>query len=253
MKKLAFGAVAVVAMASLVGCSSSEEDAPPPAPDFAAIEQRFENPDGTLSGGNVKSVLWNATGSGALPMFGGMSTSSGQSDTQSFGLRPRANAFEGCAAPTSGQRTGSCACPEGGSLSWDYQGGGNASSSDVTMRFGLDACGVEGSVIDGSQYVRIQSSGSGKSASFSMLTVMDATVTKDGQTHKFDFQVRMKNNELELAAKVDDGWVVVSVSASADRSQFTVRARNGSWTCASGADGSGACTSSTGETVAYGA
>lgn len=254
MKKIALGSVVVAVLACGVGCSSGEGGGPPPGPDFAAIEQRFENPDGTLSAGNVKGVLAGAQTGSPVPFFGGSerSATNGQSGTQSLGVRPLAGGFEGCAALQAGQRAGSCACPEGGSMSWEIQGSGSAGASDVTMRAGFDACGASGSFIDGTQHMRIQTSGSGQSTRVSMITVLDATVTRGGVGHEVHFQMRMMNDRLELAAQVDDGWVVVSMSAGPDGSELTVRAKNGSWTCKSAEDGGGTCTSGAGETVTYG-
>ena len=107
-------------------------------------------------------------------------------------------------------------------------------------------------MIDGTEYIDIRTDTTDqKKPVFSMLLVIDATVTRAGVTKHIDLQSRYSNGGAEIAVKVDDGWVVVSIKSSGGNSgTLTVRDKNGSWTCTA-EDGHGTCASDKGETKTF--
>jgi hypothetical protein len=266
--KIVLGFVATAALAlAMGGCSSSsEDDGFGNVPDLDGVRTRFEQPDGTLSEGNASKVLEQGTNgsssAGGLNFAGGGGSGSGSSSTQSMGLQllnasssvePASFGFAGCSALASGQQTGSCACPSGGSIDYAIrasgQGGG---TSNALMKFQLNACSSGETTIDGTEFIDIRTDNASGKLQYSMLLVIDATVTHKGVGKKLDLQWRYANGATEFAARVDDGWVVVSIkqSSSGTGGTWTVRDKNGSWTCVYD-DGHGTCTSSTGATKKF--
>jgi hypothetical protein len=260
MTKVAF-VLGVSAISFVVGCGSSSSGDPFGAePDYGAVKAHFDHPDGTFGSGNAASVFASSTGSGSAnvgnvfaPSGGSSSPGGGNVATKSKSLRilGDGSAFH-CTALEAGQRSGSCACPTSGSFSYQIDGAQTASgqSSDVTMKLRIDACAAGDTVVDGHEFLHMTSSSAGGNASYSMLFVVDIDVRKGAESHHWDLQESYSNGKVELAARVDDGWVVVVASTSSDGTSgtFTVRDRNGSWTCTETA-GAGSCTSDKGAHV----
>jgi hypothetical protein len=259
--KIVLGFVATAALAlAMGGCgSSSDGDGFGADPDLSAVRSRFDQPDGTLSEGNAARVLDQGTNGSSstsdLNFAGGGGGSDGSASTQSMGLqlldatslKPASGGFAGCSALASGQQSGSCACPSGGSIDYviraNGQGGG---ASNALMKFRLNACASGETIIDGTEYIDVRTDTTNQSRPvYSMLLVIDATVTNKGVAKKLDLQWRYSNGATEFAARVDDGWVVVSIKTTSTGGTWTVRDRNGSWTCIVD-DGHGSCTSDKG-------
>ena len=268
--KIVLGFVATAALALAIGgCGSSSGggDGLGGGPDFAAVQARFDKPDGTFSSGNAAQVLQHGTdGSSStadLNLAGGSTSSTGSSTTtKSMGLqlldaasvRPSSSPFGACSALASGQRSGSCACPAGGSIDYDITGSGQAGAgTNGVMSFRMNACASGDTTIDGTEYIDIHSDTSDQQHPlYSMLLAIDATVTNAGVSKHIDLQWRYSNGVTEIAVKVDDGWVVVGISSSANGQSGTwsVRDKNGSWTCTL-ANGHGTCSGSNGETRTF--
>ncbi|MBX3187700.1 MAG: hypothetical protein KF819_11820 [Labilithrix sp.] len=251
--KIVSGLVATVVVGSLVlvGCGSDDEFGP--APDLSAAHERFDRPDGTFNGANAKGVIESgskgtsgldftgrssdSSGSGTKPKSGGLKLADADSDDSPFQ----------CDALLSGQQTGSCACPSGGSMNYAMSGG----QGDSLIRIRLDRCAMDDTVIDGHQYMSMRTN----NGAYTMLFVIDATVTSEGRSERVQLQSRFTDGETELAVHVDDGWVVVSIKrdAAGGGVTYSVRDRNGTSTCVfeGGENGRGQCTSSNGETFSW--
>jgi len=263
--KIVLGIVATAALAlAMGGCGSSSEgdDGFGSEPDLAGAHARFDHPDGTFSSGNAASILDRGTegSSSAEGLNFGAPTGSGSSTTtKSVGLHVldatsgRSSPFN-CNAFTSGQQTGSCTCPGGGSIDYALRtDGGAGASRSAVMKIRMNACASADSLIDGTEYLDIRTDTTDQQHPvFSLLLVVDAQVTHAGVSKHIDLQSRYSNGAAEIAVKVDDGWVVVSIKSSSngESGSWTIRDKNGSWTCTVDS-GHGSCTSDKGETKAF--
>lgn len=260
---LGFVATAVLALA-VGGCGSSSEsgDDLGPDPDLASVQTRFDKPDGTFSSSNAAQVFdRGADGSGAATGFnfaGPMGGGGGASSTKNVGIQileargGGASPFA-CSALQSGQTSGSCACPSGGSFDYSMRADGAGAVRSALMKIRMNKCATGSGSIDGNEYLDIRTDATDQKApKFSMLLVINADVTHEGVTKHIDLQSRFSNGAAEIAVKVDDGWVVVSVKAASDGSggTWSVRDKNGSWTCTVD-DGHGTCKSDKGETKTF--
>lgn len=259
--KIVLGFVATAALAlAMGGCgSSSQGDGFGAEPDLAGVQGRFDKPDGTFNGNNAARVFeggTNGSSSASELNFGG--GSSGSSSTKSVGLHVldaasgKASPFS-CTALQSGQQSGSCSCPSGGSIDYILSSSGQGSARSGLMKFRMNACSSGDTTIDGSEYLDIHSDTTDpKHPTFYMLLMVDATVTRAGRSHRVDLQARYSNGSAEIAVKVDDGWVVVSAKSGADgkSGSWSVRDRNGTWTCTM-TNGHGTCSSDKGETKTF--
>jgi hypothetical protein len=245
-----------------VGCSSGSSSDPfGPDPDYAAIDQRFASPDGTLTNGNAGSVFSRYSDdkqtsqdidvSGAA---GASSSSSSSSSVHSQSLRVLDLAQSGgstsCSALEHGDTTGSCACADGGSFSYDFSGVRELQSSsgpiDVSLKMRFSSCVSKGIAIDGREFLRLHADrgGTGKvdENSVGMTLIADITATKGTETHHIDLAARLSKGDVEIAVQVDDGWITIR----SDGDGYVVRDRNGTWRCHAGT-----CASSTGDTRKY--
>lgn len=259
--KIVAGFVAVAMLGVLaVGCGGDDEELSDG--ELANIEARFAQPDGTLSAGNTKSVIEGAKGNQSTASelnVTGNDVGGGSATTKSWGVGSSLrtlgietkgeNAFA-CNALMSGQQSGTCACPSGGSFTYSMsstgQGGGPTST---LMKIRLDACATGTTTIDGHEYLSMQSDTSDRAnPSFSMLFVIDATIRSPRETKKIDAQLRYSKGAAEIAVRVDDGWVIVGWKASSSGTgvTYTIRDKRGTWTCVIDAD-KATCTSPTGE------
>jgi hypothetical protein len=257
MKKVFVGA-ALAALAVVVSaCSSGSDDPFGAEPDYGAVRAHFDHPDGTIGSGNLSDVMARSSGSGDANVggvFGGGSSSSSSSNSggitsKSLHFLSNDTAFH-CSALEAGQQSGSCACPSGGSFSYEIDGqssgSGQSRSSDATMKFSIDACASGDTVVSGKEFLHISTSSQSGTVDYSMLFVVNATIVKAGVTHTLDLEEEYANGKVDLAIHVDDGWVVVSASGSAGNGTLTIRDRNGTWTCSS-QNGAGTCTSDSGK------
>jgi hypothetical protein len=261
MKRIVMGLVA----GFLFACSSGSGDDPlGPDPDPAAIESHFQNPDGTFNEGNAQRVL---NGQGAAAEMNVTGSSAGSSSSSSSGTSTKQSALihildtsgnDGfaCAALQQGQESGNCACPDGGSFDYAVRRETVNQTTDIVMKMKLNACTVQGASIDGREYMKMHvGETDGKKPDLSMLLVIDATVTKAGETKSVLIEQRLQNGVLEIAIRVDDGWVAVryesaSSTGGTQSGKLIVRDRRGTWTCVS-TNGHGECTSDKGETQKF--
>jgi hypothetical protein len=265
---------------ALVGCGSDAADPFGPEPDYASVQERFTAPSGTVSERNIGSVfaqyaekrssssqaefsgaasLTGGSGAGSLGAAGAMTQAGGVSskalqllDFAESGATPPLR----CSALEHGNVTGSCACPDGGSFAYDFSSFRAAVQSsgpiDASLKVRFEACRLKGVGIDGHEFVHLHADRGGASAnakSFSMLLIADFTIAKGPETHAVDLAAMFQNGELEMAVKVDDGWVTVRATSS---DSFVLRDRNSTWTCnVKDGAGAGTCTSDRGETRTF--
>lgn len=262
--KMVLGFVATAALAlAMGGCGSSsqEDDGFGDSPDLAGVQARFDKPDGTFSGANASQVFERGSdgSSSADGLNFGAPTGSGSSTTtKSVGLHVldatsgRSSPFA-CNAFQSGQQSGSCSCPNGGSIDYTVRSDSQGASRGAVMKIRMNACGTGDALIDGNEYLDIRTDTTDqKNPVFSMLLVIDANVTRAGVSKHIDLQSRFSNGAAEIAVKVDDGWVVVSIKSSnnGQSGTWTVRDKNGSWTCTA-SSGHGSCSNDKGETKTF--
>ncbi len=251
MQKKSLVACGVVAMAMLVGCGSGGSSDPfGSEPDYNEVQGHFDHPDGTFNGSNAGAVFNNANGSGDANVggvFSGGSASSSSSGVQQKALHILGgNAQLSCSDLQAGNRSGSCACPSGGSFSYEVDGGGDQSNSDMTMKLRMNACASDDVVVDGSEFLHMsETKDPSGQAQLRMLFVIRATVKKGADTHTLDLAEEYDNGTLQIAVKVDDGWVAVVIKQSANGTTYQVRDKDGTWTC-NYQNGSGTCTSDKG-------
>lgn len=266
MKKVFVGAALAALTVVVSACSGGSDDPFGPDPDYGAVRAHFDHPDGTIGSGNLADVMSRSSGSGDANVggvFGGGSSSSSSSSSNTGGITSKSlhflsndTAFH-CSALESGQQSGTCSCPSGGSFTYaidgQSSGSGQSRSSDATMKFSIDACASGDTVVSGKEFLHISTSSNaqqGGTVDYSMLFVVNATIVKAGVTHTLDIEEEYGNGKVDLAVHVDDGWVVVSASGSAGNGSLTIRDRNGTWTCTS-TNGAGTCTSDSGKTFEW--
>ncbi len=253
--KLVAGVVALGLAVGVFGCSSGSGDDPlGPDPDLAEVESHFQNPDGTFNEGNAQKVL-NGQGAASELNFTGTSTgssSSGSSSKQSINLLDANDSGIVCDALQQGQESGTCTCPEGGTFSYAVRTERVDQVTDVFMKVRMNACTVRGGTIDGRQYMKMHLDQAAEDKlGLSMLSVIDATISKDGQTHSIAIEQRIENKVIEIAVRVDDGWVSVRYESSNTSSgKLVVKDRRGTWTCVA-TNGHGECTNDKGETQKF--
>jgi len=254
MKTALFLATVLLGTGTLLGCSSGGSGDPYGAtPDFNVVQGRFDHPDGTLNSGNAGSVfgtMGTSSSAGAVNVFGGGSSSSssssssatpGAATTQALHLLTTTSSTPSCPALQQGQKSGSCACPSGGTFQYEIDGDTTASNgnADVTMRVAASACASGNVTIDGTEYANIKSS----AGSFAMLVEADLTVTEPGKTVTLNLDESITDGGLALAVKVADGYVVMTATSNGTGGgTFTIRDRQGTWTCTSANGTGGSCT-----------
>lgn len=266
--------VAVSSFAVVVaGCSGSDSSDPFGAePDYAAVQQRISSPTGTVGERNMKAVFSRFSEqrdtSGVANVGLGSSTSdsseaaSGTATTHSQALKILGGSgglTASCTALRQGNVTGNCACPSGGSFTYDFSGFRAVQQStgpiDASLKVRFDACHMNDLGLDGREFVHVHASRGGSSldaSSLEVLIVADLTVSKGAETHTIDLAARLREGQLEMALAVDDGWITIRATSSgtAGSGSFVVRDRNGSWTC-DVIDGAGTCHDERGTTRTF--
>lgn len=253
--------VGLLGLSALVGCSSSSNDPFGPTPDFGRVEAQFQQPTGTFAKGSEASIVGGLAKQQASSSDGfglGGASSSGSSNggvtTKTFDLLDtKAGGTGFCDALKNGADSGSCACPNGGSLAYDmsgmqqmrdYKGG----PIDVTLKVRANACTVQDVSIDGTEFAKIKSSGTPNAQDLLMLFDLHLTVSARGQTERIDADFEYLNGKLWFSIGVDDGNVVVATEhwdGTTKTGTIHVKDRNESWTCVF-TNGKGTCTSDKG-------
>jgi hypothetical protein len=261
--KRAFGVVLGCVCLSAFGCSSTSSDPFGPTPDFGHVVAQFQAPSGTFAKGSESGVVssLNAqkkTSSNGFSMGGAPSTST-QSvrgfQLQSLRTLDANGGTSWCAALQSGAESGSCSCPNGGSLQYDMSGmqqlqGYKGGPIDVTLKLRANACSAGGASIDGTEFMNMRSSGTPSAQDLTMLIDLHLTASVGGQTERLDADFEYDNGKYWFSITVDDGNVVVgSETWSSDTNSGTIviKDKNETWTCTL-TNGKGSCTSDHGGT-----
>ncbi len=255
-------ALVLVGLACVVGCSSSSNDPFGPTPDFQQVEARFNAPTGTFGAGSESGVLAGLSQQRASQTGGfGVGSTGSSSSTGSGGTTAKSLRFldanggtSFCPALQSGAESGSCACPNGGSLAYDLSGmqqmrNYHGGPIDVTLKVRAEACTMKEASIDGTEFVKLRSSGTPSQSDLLMLFDLHLTATSKGLTERIDADFEYVNGKFWFSIGVNDGSVVVSSDSAWDTATKTgtilVKDRNETWTCAFTA-GKGTCTSDKG-------
>lgn len=269
MKSVLVAIVPVVAVFVATGCSGGSSSSPFGAdPNFTQIQARMTHPDGTFNPAKASGVFSQYGSLQSSSSTAGVAGKSGgaASSTSAMSYRPNGlklqdamgDASHSCSDIKQGNLTGTCACPGGGTFAYDFseyksaQQGGSG-SADVTARVAMTQCvSATGDMIDGKEFVHAHVDKSAAASDASFMLVLDATLRVQGVTHTVDVNALFDESsttgaKVQIAVQVDDGWVVVLASASADgkSGSYTVRDKNGSWTC-SASNGTGSCTGTDG-------
>lgn len=235
-----------------VACSSGSEPAADGEPELAAVRARFERPDGTLTAANVAAVLdQGALGGSAASDFD--FSRAGSTATRTQGVRPLftppgGNSFPfSCGAFANGQTSGSCTCPDGGRF--DYTFAGVVDQGDGAIaKMVFDDCAFGASIVDGRQFISsMVDDADPKNPKFTVLMLLDLTVTEGGKTKKLDVQASFGSEGMMVAVKVDDGHVIV---VRGKDGTLRIRTKDGEFTCIS-EDGHGTCTNGKGMTQSF--
>lgn len=238
MKTSLFASLAAFAL--VVGCGSSSDTSSDPAfgpdPDFAAYGARFTHPDGTMNAGVFSSYRDGASVSS--PIAG---TATG-TKTQAIHVLGQTLSFDTCPAFESQAAKGTCACPDGGTFGYDFSEV-QAHASSVVARVRFDACRLQDLSMSGREFIQLNVANSVVSG------ILVANIDYDvaGASHTLDLAGHIQGDSFELAIQVDDGWVAIAY----DGGTYTVRDRNGTWSCLEGEAGATTCTSATGETKTF--
>ena len=258
-------------------CSSQSNDPFGPDPDFTTEQAKFDHPTGTFRRGSELTIIGASQGQSTSSGFamgglaspststsgsgsGGTAASSMQSLRILDGNSTTTSTSTWCPAIKSGDGSGTCACPGGGSLAYDFSGVAAIKNHtqtgpiDVTARVHASQCTVDGNSIDGSEYVNLRTSTATPTASdlfFLILIRLDVKLAIDPAVHHLDLDALYDGGRMWLAVAVDDGYVVIATAPGWDATTKTgtvyVRDREASWTCTL-TNGSGSCTSDTGGT-----
>jgi hypothetical protein len=244
---------------SAVGCSSSSSSDPfGPTPDFAPVEARFQAPTGTFATGTESSVVTGLTNqkqtSSSSFSVGGAPSTSTQSvrgfQLQSLRTLDANGGSSFCTALQSGSESGSCACPNGGSLAYDLSGmkqlqGYQSGPIDVTLKVRANACAVQDAYIDGTEFVKMKSNGTPNAQDLMMLFDLHLMVSAKGESERLDADFEYLNGKFWFSVSVNDGNVVVGSEtwdSSTKSGTIVIKDRNETWTCTF-TNGKGTCMS----------
>jgi hypothetical protein len=219
--------------ATLAGCQHAPADDFGPIPNTAAIAAQLANPTGTFPLGDEKAMF-------------------AQFDTQMLAatiVRHVTNAHsfvvpmapsvvdmvavrstEFCADLRS-QVSGSCACPDGGSIAWKTKdlGAQSVQHTSVQMKITLSACAVSPVVEDGAIFAQIDEQPLDASSSESVVGLIDyhTTLTSGGQTTKLDFDVELLTDSMQMSVPVRDGFLLIAQVATGDpETVYPINARD---------------------------
>src|SRR5262249_19111101 len=151
-------------------------------------QTQFQSPTGTFAKGSESSVVSGLTAqkqSSANGFGVGGAPSTSTQSLKGFQLQSLrtldASGKSFCAAVESGSESGSCSCPNGGSLAYDLSGmrqlqGYQGGPIDVTLKVRANACGVEDAFVDGTEFVKLKSNGTPNAQDLMMLIDLHLTV-----------------------------------------------------------------------------
>jgi hypothetical protein len=256
----------------IVGCSSGGSKADPygPPPDFTTIQSRFESPTGTFAKGSESSVFdgfsqqtQNPSSSFGIGGVGASTSASGSSPTiKSQALHILGGNTTSSFCPSladglkAGQDSGSCSCPDGGSLLWEIDGLEQSKQSvqnggpiNVLAKVRAMQCTYQNESVDGTEFAEMKSSGAPSASD--LLVLFDMHLVATGAVSlKLDADFVYDNGQYWFSVTVNDGNVVVgseSYDSATKTGTVIVRDRNDTWTCTL-TNGTGTCTSQRGDT-----
>jgi hypothetical protein len=256
----------VLGVLSLAACSSDPFGG---AEDITQVEARINKPTGTFRQSNSASVSSGYSSSSNyannfdLAMLSGGGGSGGGITTKSLHLQTLHMANDAASLQgqpsfcsnfeenlANGQGSGSCSCPNGGSLQFRVNGQaqGTQSSAMVDARADVaaQACVVGNETINGTESVHVHGSEAANSlADITITAAIHLTATTPTVNEKVDADFALHNGSFDYSIGVNDGNVVVSATLTGT---LTVRDRNTTWTCTSTA-GSRTCSDNNGNTV----
>lgn len=248
MSKLpCFAFLLLASLPAFVACSPASGGS---EPDFDALEQRMDAPQGLFSPDQQSAVATAVRTKGSLVpnvKLSTLSTTEGASATKSFPLEPAmvgalslqpqaGSAFSDCSSLTGKSLSGSCACPDGGTFDYAFTGVEAARRKEpgpivVTLRVGMSACANKGSTIDGQMFVRVrgQREANGTVTETALTFIADVTGHAAGQTLSLQAEVVRRGADAFVAVPLESGTVVAQQTAG--NGGFRVRDRSGTWTC----------------------
>ncbi len=272
MRMLGMGSLFVVLSLSAIGCADEESSATRAREEVQGARAKFDaGPTASLSKSNGSLAVsetrkQDASGKGALkgsPLGGG-----GGASAKSIGIRAlrvlAADTEASCADVDAGKDKGTCACPGGGSLSYDIPNLAAMSAAstlpdELDMALSYDACVLDGqrysgslamllskkSVVDVKSASGASGSAAGTSAEGSMnMLVVAKDLSFGGDTSSFAFA--LDNGRFFYAPEVDaqGGYVLTELSLTG---KMKVHAKNGTFDCDVDTKGQGACKSEDGK------
>jgi hypothetical protein len=273
--KTLLAVVAMSTVSALVGCSSSSSSSQTPfgtQPDFNQLQASFASPTGTFTSDKASGVFTtfnndNTANSplGAATSVGGIGgASAGTTQMMSLhilggGGQPMSTSSDlsWCSALSAGQTEGSCGCPSGGDLYWNFEGistlESNTSSVDATLEIAAKSCSLDGASIDGTEFLHIAGDfSSADPTDYEMVYAIDLTETAPDVSVTIDMDAALIDGNEWVLVAVSDGNVAVSVDGSWDSSTGTgsiqVKDRNDTWSCQL-VNGAGTCTGTAGATI----
>jgi hypothetical protein len=239
---------AFAAAATIAGCSSSAADDFYPIPDLTAIRAASLAADGSFAAGNEAAIF---------AMFDAQALAAqiipGLTDVPSV-VTPPAPSFIDPVAKLSYdfcrdlylKESGSCACPDGGSMKWKLKETGSQTSpgGSGVFKITLSACTASGSQEDGTIFFENGNQPWVISYSSDDLIDYHTTLTGGGHTTNLDFGLEVTDSAQTMNVKVDDGHVSIEWDAhqGVGGSRYTVHARNGAYSCTRQYGGGGTCT-----------
>lgn len=267
---LALTSLVALLAAIEVGCVASDAEAFGAAPSFAEVEQRLEAPTGELSVETAQAVFERfaemraATSSitlGGRASFdvGGSLAGIHSQALHLLGLAERGSSMAWrCGAIEHGDAAGTCACPDGGSFTYDFRevrslrGARGAASAELKVRF--EACREGETAATGSEFVQV-TGGQRTSRSFDeVLVAADLALSGGERAGDLALFVRVLGSDVEAAVPLEGGaWVTVRPLGE-DRSgaaRFAVRDRVGDWTCSVASAHGGECARASGERLQF--
>jgi hypothetical protein len=268
--------VAVTTASALIGCSGSSSSQNPygTQPDFNQLQASFTNPTGTFTSDKAAGVFSTFNNDdtansplGAATSVGGIGgASAGTTQMMSLhilggGGQPMSTSSDlsWCSALSAGETEGSCGCPSGGDLYWNFEGistlESNTSSVDATLEIAAKSCSLDGANVNGTEFLHIEGNfASASPTDYEMVYAIDLTETAPNVSVTIDMDAAIIDGNEWVLVAVSDGSVAVSVSAegswdsSSGTGSIQVKDRNDTWSCQL-VNGAGTCTGTAGATI----
>jgi hypothetical protein len=224
--------VAFVLGSMLVGCGGgASPDAFGPDPDFATLDGRLSTPTGTLSTTTVDAAVsaLDAVRAPELSIDALARVSPSNTTCDALGHR---------------DATGTCACPAGGTFTYDFSEIADRArppGSVATLRMKLDHCAIGDHVLDGKQFAERDGD---------TIRAFTAELTVTRAANAVDVVVWSTGSGEWARAAGSDGEIVVGAtpkpSSDTPSESVIVKDRQTTWTC-SVSDAGQRCSSANGQ------